>query len=103
MWSGCTIQGSKNHKKGLLPFRHGVPLSDDQRLKTSEEEKMMRQIPYALAVGSLMYAMLCTMTNICYLVGIVSKYQSNLGPKHWEAIKHILKYLRRMRDYMLVY
>ena len=64
---------------------------------------MMRQIPYAFAVGSLMYVMLCTRPNICYSVGMVSRYQSNAGPKHWQAVKHILKYLRRMRDYMLVY
>ena len=50
-----------------------------------------------------MYAMLCTRPNICYSVGMVSRYQSNLGLKHWQAVKHILKYLRRTRDYMLVY
>ena len=64
---------------------------------------MMRQVPYASAVGSLMYAMLCTRPDIYYSIGIVSRYQSNLRPKHWQAVKHILKYLRRMRDYMLVY
>ena len=63
----------------------------------------MRQVPYASAVESLMYAMLCTRPDICYSVGIVSQYQSNPGPTHWEVVKHILKYLRRMRDYMLVY
>ena len=93
----------QNSKRGLLPFRHELLLSDDQRPKTLEEENMMRQIPYASAVGSLMYAMLCTRPDICYLIGIVSRYQSNPGPKHWEAVKHILKYLRRMRDYMFVY
>ena len=93
----------QNSKKGLLSFRHGVPLSDDQRPKTLEEEKTMRQVSYALAMGSLMYAMLCTRLDICYSVGIVSRYQSNLGPKHWEAVKNILKYLRRTRDYFLVY
>ena len=68
----------ENSKKGLLPFRHGVPLSDNQRPKTQEEENMMRQVPYASVIGSLMYAMLCTRPNICYSVGIVSQYQSNL-------------------------
>ena len=63
----------------------------------------MRQIPYASAVGSLMYAMLCTRLDICYLVGMVSRYQSNPWSKHWEAVKHILKYLRITGDYMLVY
>ena len=78
-------------------------MSDEERPKTSEEERMMRQIPYASAVGSLMYAMLCTRPDIYYSVGMVSRYQLNPGPKHWEAVKHILKYLRRTKDYMLVY
>ena len=64
---------------------------------------MMRQVPYAFAVGSLMYVMLCTKPDICYSVGMVSQYQSNLGPKHWQAVKRILKYLRKTRDYMLVH
>ena len=84
----------QNSKKGLLPFRHGVPLSDDQRPKTQEEENMMRQVSYASAVGSLIYAMLYTRPDICYSVGMVSRYQSNLGAKHWQAVRHILKYLQ---------
>ena len=63
----------------------------------------MGQIPYASAVGNLMYAMLCTRPDICYALGIVSRYQYNPGMGHWIAVKHILKYLRRTRDYMLVY
>ena len=93
----------QNSKKGLLPFRHGIPLSNDQRPKTQEDVDMMRQVPYASVVGSLMYAILCTRPDICYSAGMVSRYQSNLGPKHWQAVKYILKYLRRTRDYMLVY
>ena len=93
----------QNSKKGLLPFRHGVPLFDDQRPKTIEEENMIRQIPYASAVRSLMYVMLCTRPDIYNSVGMVNRYQSNPRPKHWQAVKHILKYLRRESDYMLVY
>ena len=62
----------QNSKKGLLPFRHGVPLFDNQRPKTLKEENMMRQISNASAVGSLMYAMFFTRLDICYLVGMVS-------------------------------
>ena len=47
--------------------------------------------------------MFCTRPDICYVVGIVSRYQSNPGMGHWIEVKHILKYLRRTRDYMLVY
>ena len=63
----------------------------------------MRQVLYASTVGSLMYAMLCTRPDICFAVGIVNQYQSNRRLNHWVAVKHILKYLRKMRNYMLVY
>ena len=93
----------QNSKKGQLPTRHGIVLSKEQCPKTPQEEEDMRRVPYASAVGSLMYAMLCTRPDICYAVGIVSRYQSNPGLGHWIAVKHILKYLRRTRNYMLVY
>ena len=54
-------------------------------------------------MGSLMYTILCTRPNICFIAGMVSRYQSNPGMKHWMTIKHILKYLWRMRDYILVW
>ena len=93
----------QHSKKGLLPTRHGVVLSKEHCPKTPQEEEDMRRVPYASAVGSLMYAMLCTRPDICYAVGIVSRYQSNPGKEHWIAVKHILKYLRRTRNYMLIY
>ena len=62
----------------------------------------MKLIPYASAMGSLMYLMLCTSLDIFFAMGMVSRYQSNPGPKHWTTVKHILKYLRRMRDYVFV-
>ena len=63
----------------------------------------MRLVPYASTVGSLMYVMLCTRPDICYAVGMINRYQSNPGSKHWIVVKHILKYLKRTRDYVLIY
>ena len=93
----------ENSKRGSLPFRHGIHVSKEQSPKTPEQKERMSRIPYASAVGSLMYAMLCTRPDICYAVGVVSRYESDPGEEHWIAVKHILKYLRRTRDYMLVY
>jgi len=87
-------------KKRLLSFIHGVPLTKEQCPKTFQDEEHMRDVPYASVVGSLMYTMLCTRPNICFAVGMVSRYQSNPRPTHWVVVKHILKYLRRTRDYM---
>ena len=63
----------------------------------------MAGVPYTSAIGSRMYVMLYTRPDICFDVGMVSRYQSNPGPEHWTAINHILKYLRRNKDYMLMY
>ena len=72
----------QNSKKGQLPTQHGIALSEEQCPTTPQEEKDMRRVPYASAVGSLMYAMLCTRPDICYAIGIVSRYQSNPGLAH---------------------
>lgn len=92
----------QDSKKGMLPFRHGIKLSKEQVPKNEHEEQFMSRVPYASAVGSLMYAMLCTRPDICFAVGIVSRFQSKPGPDHWTAVKHIFKYLKRTRDNMLV-
>jgi hypothetical protein len=46
------------------------------------EQKQMEGIPYASAVGSLMYAQTCTRSNISFVVGILGRYQSNPGMDH---------------------
>lgn len=79
----------QNSKKGFLPFRHGIALSKGQCPRTPKEIENMKAVPYASAVGSLMYAMLCTRPDIYFTVGMVSRYQSNLGQEHWTAVKHI--------------
>ncbi|KAH9724536.1 Integrase catalytic domain-containing protein [Citrus sinensis] len=81
----------ENSKTGLLPFRHGITFSKDESPKTSEEIERMRRVPYAEAVGSLMYVLLCTKPDICFAVWMVRRYQSNPGPEHWTAVKHIMK------------
>lgn len=63
----------------------------------------MKQVPYASAVGSLMYAMMCTRLDISYVVSITSRYQSNPRSEHWGAVKTVLKYLKRTKDMFLVY
>ena len=63
-------------------FDKSFSLSHDMCPKTLEEKEKMSRVPYARVIGSLMYAMMCTHLNICYVVGLVSRYQSNPGQKH---------------------
>ena len=54
-------------------------LSSKQSPKTKAKKAEMMRIPYASAVGSLMYAMVCTRRDIRYAVGVVSQFMSNPG------------------------
>ena len=70
--------------------------------KTDLERERMNSIPYASAVGSIMYSMICTRPDVAFALGAVSRYQSNYGEEHWKAVKTILKYLRRTKDIVLI-
>ena len=60
-------------KKGFLPMSHGICLSKAQSPSTQEERDRMSKIPYASAIGSIMYAMLCTRPDISYAVFCLKK------------------------------
>ena len=62
-----------------LPSYLKLSLSDCP--KFDAERANMEKVPYCFAVGSLMYAMICTRPDIAYVVGVVSRYMSNLGKK----------------------
>ncbi|GJX22783.1 putative RNA-directed DNA polymerase [Tanacetum coccineum] len=70
---------------------------------TLAEVKRMKGVPYASAVGSIMYAMRCTRPDIAFSQNLKSRYQQNPSESHWTAVKNILKYLRNTRDMFLVY
>jgi ATP-binding cassette subfamily B (MDR/TAP) protein 1 len=57
-------------------------LSKKQCPSTKKMEKEMQNVPYASAVGSLMYAMVCTRPDIAQAVSTVSRFMSNLGRPH---------------------
>ena len=71
--------------------------------KTSEKMVEMVKVPYASAIESLMYAMLCSRQDISYAVSVTSRFQSNPGLEHWVAVKAVLKFLRRTKNLVLTY
>ena len=72
------------------PIEKSDTLSLDMCLKTQEEKEKMARVPYSSAIESLMYAMMCTRTDICYVVGLVSWFQSNPSLAHWKVVKQVL-------------
>eukprot|EP00253_Pinus_taeda_P004050 PITA_04050 len=83
-----------NAKPVSTPFASHFKLSKEMCPKTQEDVDYMSKVPYASAVGSLMYAMVCTRPDIAHAVGVVSRYMNNPGKEHWMAVKWILRYLK---------
>ncbi|GJY15084.1 putative RNA-directed DNA polymerase [Tanacetum coccineum] len=93
----------QNSKKGFIPMEVKHDLSNEMCASSDEEKAYMKRVPYASAVGSIMYAVRCTRPDVAFAQNLVSRYQQNPGKLHWVAVKHILKYLRNTKDMFLVY
>ncbi|KAJ7962614.1 Retrovirus-related Pol polyprotein from transposon TNT 1-94 [Quillaja saponaria] len=90
-------------KPGDVPVVKGDRFSLDQCPVNDFQREFMKNVPYASAVGSLLYAQVCTRPDIAFAVGVLGRYQSNPGPEHWVAAKKVMRYLQRTKDFMLVY
>jgi hypothetical protein len=51
-----------------------------------EEEEYMSKVSYACAVGSLMYAMVCTRPDIAHAISVVSRFMSRPSKEHWKVV-----------------
>ena len=69
-------------KKGFLPVLQGVKFSQTHCSTTAEDREKMKDVPYASAIGSIMYAMLCTRPDVCLAISLARRYQSDPGVDH---------------------
>ncbi|XP_068653891.1 secreted RxLR effector protein 161-like [Aristolochia californica] len=81
----------------------GDKLSLEQGPRNNLESEQMKNISYASAVESLMYAQVCTRPDIICAMGMLGRYQSNLGLDHRKAAKKVMRYLQGTKDYKLTY
>ena len=77
-------------------------MSKTQNPTTAENRKRMKVIPYASAIGSIKYAMLCTRPIVYLIMSLARGYYSDPGVDHWIAVKVMLSYLRELRKYFSV-
>jgi len=84
----------KGGKPVCIPLANYFKLSRVSCPTSQDEKEAMVVIPYSSAVGRLMYAMVCTRPDIAHAVEVVSRFLSNSGKEHWEAVKWILRYLK---------
>ena len=72
----------QNYFGGKAPISRGDLFTKDQCPRNDIERRQMYGIPYASAVGSLLYAQTCTRPDISFAVGMLGRYQSNPDMTH---------------------
>jgi hypothetical protein len=74
-----------------------------QSPRNQYEINQMKSVPYGLAVGSLMYAQVCTRLDLAFMTEMLGRYQKNPGVSHWNGIKKDLRYIQGTKGLMLTY
>lgn len=78
-------------------------LSMDQYPKSEERKQQVAKVSYTRAIGSLMHAITCTRPDICFVVGMVSRYKNNPKALHYAMVKRIYRYLKGTTNIALCY
>ena len=76
---------------------------DPFRPKEENEESLGLKVPYLSAIGALMYFANCIRPDITFSVNLLARYSSAPTKRHWNGVKHILRYLRGTSDMGLYY
>ncbi|GJY83485.1 retrovirus-related pol polyprotein from transposon TNT 1-94 [Tanacetum coccineum] len=84
----------KDAEARCQPLGDHFKFSKKQAPKTEASRRRMAKVPYASAIGNMMYTMVFTRPDIAHAVGVVSRFMSNPGREHWEAVKWLLRYLK---------
>lgn len=87
----------------ITPMDPGSVLSITQSPSTPRQFNDMKNVPFQEAIGSLMYAALGTRPDIAFAVTTLSQFMQNPGRSHWEAAKHVFRYLKGTRNLWLTF
>ena len=80
-------------KASSVPIVQDDVFGNFQCPKNKYEIDRIKSVPYTPAVGSIMYAQVCTCSDLAFTTGMLGRYQKNPGVEHWIAVKKILRYL----------
>jgi len=69
----------QNYKSSPAPIVKGDRYRKFQCPRNQYEIDQMKAVPYSSAVGCLQYAQVCTRPDLAFVIGLLGRYQSNLG------------------------
>jgi hypothetical protein len=86
-----------------IPLPVGTVLDNNMSPKTESERKQMIDKPYRPVLGSVMWGQLATRPDLSFSVSLLSRFQANPGIEHWNALMHVIGYIKNTIDYGLTY
>ncbi|UYV78903.1 hypothetical protein LAZ67_17000189, partial [Cordylochernes scorpioides] len=72
-------------------------------LTTDKEKDEIKHVPYRELIGSLLYLANLSRPDMTFAVTKLAQFCSNPGERHWQAAKHILRYLQATKNVSLIY
>ena len=89
----------KSHPVNSPMVVHSLEVNKDPvHPKEENKELFGSKVPYLSAIDALMYLVNCTRPDITFSVNLLARYSSTPTKRHWNEIKHILRYLRGTSD-----
>ena len=85
------------------PLPTGISLDTNMSPKTESEREQMNDKPYRSVLGSVMWGQLATRPDLSFSISLLARFQANPGVEHWNALMHVIGYVKNTLDYGLTY
>ena len=105
-FDGLVLSQSHYVKKVLEKFKKyddslvGTPIDVNLHLAKNKGQGIS-QLEYSRIIGSVMYIINCTRSDIAYSISKLSRYTSNQRKNHYKALVWVLRYLKYTLNYRL--
>ena len=76
---------------------------DDPYQPCEEEEEIIDKSKYLTAVGAFTYLTTHTKPDIVFATSILARHSQSPTSRHWNAVNHLMRYLRGTSDLGLFY
>ncbi len=86
-----------------IPLPVGIILDTNMSPKTESEKHQMADKPYRPLLGSVMWGQLATRPDLSFAVSLLSRFQANPGIEHWNALLHVIGYIKNTINYGITY
>ena len=92
-----------NAKPVSTPMEPGAQFTKEQGPSTPTQMMRMRNVPYAEAIGSVLWPVMISRPDAAFSVSVLSQFIQNPGRIHWEALQRVIVYLNSTKDLWLTF